>query len=164
LTGEYRLIVDDATAHNSKKSAKIIQTKPSANSHNVKAYYRDITIEKDKVYTIAFWAKLDQKEGTEKEIDITIQTVSIIPQLVYFETTILDSTDWKEYIYTFKLPKDVQGDSWIGFLVGLSDVNFWFDDMRFFEGVPTDEIKENATNVSPLSRIISTWGNIKKLK
>jgi len=164
LTGEYRLIVDDVTAHNSKKSAKVIQTKPSANSNNVKVYYRDITIEKAKSYTIAFWAKLDQKEGKEKEIDITIQTISIIPQLVYLKTIVLNSTDWKEYIYTFTSPKDVQGDSWIGFLVGLSDVDFWFDDIRFFEGVPTDEIKENATNISPLNRVISTWGNIKKLK
>ncbi|MGB9595716.1 MAG: carbohydrate binding domain-containing protein [Candidatus Poribacteria bacterium] len=156
-------MADDATAHNSKKSAKIIQTKPSANASNVYAYYRDIIIEKSKVYTIAFWAKLDQNEGNEKEIDISIQTLSGIPQRVYLRTIMLNNTDWKEYIYTFISPKDIQGNSWIGLLVGLSDVDFWFDDIRFFEGEPPDEITGEKTGICLSSKFVSTWASIKKI-
>lgn len=82
---------------------------------------------------------------------------------MYLRTVILNGTDWKEYVYTFVSPKDVQGNSWIGLLVGLSDVDFWFDDIRFFEGEPFDEIKGNSTAIRPLNRIVLTWASIKKV-
>jgi len=164
LTGEYRLIADDATAHKSTKSAKIAQTNPSANASNVYAYYNDIEIEKSKTYTIAFWAKLDQSEGDKRDIDLSVQTTSIVHQMVYLKTITLDSIDWKEYTYTFISPKDVEGNSWVGLLVGLSDIDFWFDDIRFFEGGPADELKGNMTKVNASNKIISTWGRIKGSK
>jgi hypothetical protein len=105
---------------------------------------------------------LDQKEGNKRGMDLSMQTTSIVSQLVFLETIALDSVDWKEYVYTFTSPKDVQGNSWIGLLVGLSDVDFWFDDIRFFEGEPKDELKGNATTVNPLNRIVLSWGRIKR--
>jgi hypothetical protein len=95
-------------------------------------------------------------------MDLSVQTMSSIPQLVYLKTITLDSVDWKEYVYTFASPKDVQGKSWIGLLVGLSDVDFWFDDIRFFEGEPKDELKGNATTVNPSNRIALSWGRVKR--
>jgi len=136
----------------------------SANATNVKVYYDSAPIEKDKVFTVAFWAKLDAAEGNKREVTLYAQTSNVSPNLFFNKDIVLDSTEWKEYIATFIAPKDVEGNIWIGFLVGISDVDFWIDDFRFFEGGPTDEIKTAETVVSPSGKLPATWGGIKALR
>jgi hypothetical protein len=158
----YRLITDDSTAYKGSKSAKIIQSIASANASNVKAFYNNVPIEKNKTYTIAFWAKVDAKEDKKRDLDLTIQTINPVPELIFLKTITLDSVDWKEYAYTIPT-KDIEGNVWIGLLVGLSNVDFWFDNFRFFEGEPSDEIKSVETFVTPINKMTVSWGHIKSL-
>ena len=45
--------------------------------------------------------------------------------------------------------------------VAQSDVDFWIDDFRFFEGGPGSEIEEEEEAVSPTDKLPVTWGSIK---
>jgi hypothetical protein len=156
----YRLIADDSTAYKSKKSAKISQSIASANATNVRAFYNNMPMEKNKTYTIAFWAKVDAKDGDKRELALNIQTLDVTPKQIFNKTITLDSVDWKEYVYVVP-PKDLEGPVRVEFLVGLSAVDFWFDDFRFFEGEPSDEIK-GVTMVKPINKMPISWGEIKK--
>ena len=156
----YRLVANDSTAHNSTKSANINQSIASANANNVRAFYNNVPFEKNKIYTIAFWAKVDVKDGNKRELALAIQTVEDIPKQVFIKTITLDSVDWKEYVYVVP-PVDIEGKVRVEFQVGLSPVDFWFDDFRFFEGETLDEIR-SETFVSPINKIPVSWGYIKK--
>lgn len=158
----YRLITDDSTAYKSKKSAKISQSIASANATNVRAFYNNMPMEKNKTYTIAFWAKVDAKDGNKRELALNIQTLDDLPKQVFLKTITLDSVDWKEYVYVVP-PKDLEGPVRVEFLVGLSNIDFWFDDFRFFEGEPLDETK-GATMVMPINKIPVSWGEIKRMR
>ena len=157
----YRLITDDSTANKSIKSAKINQSIASANAANVRAFYNNVPMEKNKTYTIAFWAKVDAKDGNKRELALNIQTVDTLKQ-VFIKTITLDSVDWKEYVYIVP-PKDLEEPIRVEFLVGLSAVDFWFDDFRFFEGEPSDEMKDE-TMVTPINKRPVSWGEITRMK
>jgi hypothetical protein len=79
----------------------------------------------------------------------------------YSKTIVLDSTDWKEYTDTFVMEADAAEGVWIGLSVAQSDVDFWIDDFRFFEGGPSDEIRPVETAVSPIGKLLIPWGGIK---
>jgi len=153
-------MTDDFTAHNGIKSAKIIQSKASANADNVKVYYSTLQIEKNKTYTVAFWAKVDAREGSKRDVVLSVQTINPEP---FLKTITLDSVDWKEYVNVFTFPKDIEGNMRISLFVGLSDVDFWIDDFRFFEGEPTDEIMIGETLVNPKNKMPISWGHIKRI-
>ncbi|MDQ1329406.1 MAG: hypothetical protein QG641_2696 [Candidatus Poribacteria bacterium] len=104
-------------------------------------------MEKNKTYTIAFWAKVDVKDGNKRKLALNIQTLDDPPKRVFLKTITLDSVDWKEYVYVVP-PKDLEGPVRIELLVGLSAVDFWFDDFRFFESEPADKMK-GETIVTP---------------
>lgn len=104
-------------------------------------------MEKNKTYTIAFWAKVDVKDGNKRKLALNIQTLDDTPKRVFLKTITLDSVDWKEYVYVVP-PKDLEGPVRIELLVGLSAVDFWFDDFRFFESEPADKMK-GETIVTP---------------
>jgi hypothetical protein len=157
------LIADDSTAHTGKKSAKIIQTKISVNASNVKILHYNIPFEKSKTYTLAFWAKVDAREGNSREFNLFMGAMDNPITIILNKTVVLDSTEWKEYVYTFTAPDDYDSKIWLSLYVGLSDVDFWIDDVRFFEGELSDEIGNRETIIKLLNRIFQSvsWGGVK---
>jgi len=81
---------------------------------------------------------------------------------IFIQNVILDSTVWKEYVYTFTPKSEYNGKIWLGLYVGLSEIDFWIDDIRFFEGEFSDEINNNETITKLLRRMLISWGGIKK--
>lgn len=73
----------------------------------------------------------------------------------------LNNEEWKEFFITFNSPKDADGMISIALWVGTSDVDFWIDDFRFFEGEPSDEIRIVENFVNPYNKNSTTWGHIK---
>ncbi len=59
---------------------------------------------------------------------------------------------------------DVEAAMWVGLAIAQSDVDFWIDDFRFFEGDPEDELVEEKPDiaVTPAAKLASTWGGVKK--
>ena len=131
---------------------------------NAKVRHESVPVENGKTFTIAFWAKVDAEEGQSREVDVSVQMQGDSWPGFYKKTIVLDSTDWKEYADTFLINADVVEDVWVGLCVAQSDVDFWIDDFRFFEGEPADEIIRTPENeVSPMDRLPASWGVIKSL-
>jgi hypothetical protein len=57
----------------------------------------------------------------------------------------------------------VVADMWVGLSIAQSDVDFWIDDFRFFEGEPWDEkdVDPEKFAVDSVDKLISAWGKIK---
>ncbi len=119
-------------------------------------------MENGKTFTIAFWAKVDASEAQSREVTTSVQ-MQHDPWTGYQSANIvLDSTDWKEYFDTFVATADVVEDMWVGLSIAQSDVDFWLDDFRFFEGEPADEIKAVESAVSATGKLSVSWGSIKE--
>lgn len=153
--------MDDITAHSGKKSAKITQNRVSAAASNVKAIYEDLNIEKNKTYTIAFWSKIDVSEGNERSIILVSQFQTSPFSMLLTKNVKLNEHEWKESFVTFNSPNDIDGVISIALWVGASDIDFWIDDFRFFEGELGDEVKSVETFISPYNKRTTTWGYIK---
>jgi len=89
-------------------------------------------MENDGLYTVAFWAKVDGREGRSRQVRVTIGTA-------YVEVLSLVSTDWKEYSLTFPAT-GVEGGVAISVGISHSATDFWLDDFRFFQGTLPDEL------------------------
>lgn len=124
----------------------------------------NMSMEAMSTFTIAFWAKVDKNEGTSREVTTSVQQQRD-PWTGYHSLTInLTSTDWAEYFDTFTATADVEVDMWVALSIAQSDVDFWIDDFRFFEGKPEDELVEDPGEnmaVRPVDKLASTWGGVK---
>ncbi len=136
---EYRWEIDNK-AHSGRRSLKVIGDKATGTFWHTKVKVENMSMEAGKNFTIAFWAKVDANEGESREVSTNVQ-MQHDPWIFYGGNHIfLDSTDWKEYFSTFTATADVVEDMWVGLAIGQSDVDFWIDDFRFFEGEPMDEM------------------------
>lgn len=130
----------DGEAHSGRRSLKVIGNKTTGIFWHAKILVDNMSMEAGKKFTIAFWAKVDASEGKSREVSTSVQ-MQHKPWTFYRGGDILlDSTDWKEYFDTFTATADVVKDMWVGLSIAQSDVDFWIDDFRFFEGEPGDEI------------------------
>lgn len=122
-----------------------------------------MSMEQGKKFTIAFWAKVDADEGNSREVTTSVQMQRDPWTGFHSQAIVLDSTDWKEYFDTFTAIAEVEEDMWVGLSIAQSDVDFWIDDFRFFEGDPEDEIGVDPEKfaVSPMMKSASTWGEVK---
>jgi hypothetical protein len=161
MESEYRLEIDDSVAHTGKRSLKVVGIIATGTALHAKVRHDSIPVEGGKTFTIAFWAKVDAKEGQSREVDVSAQIQDDPWPGFHSKTILLDSTDWKEYTDTFVVTSDTAETVWVGLSVAQSDVDFWIDDFRFFEGGPTDEIKAVETAASPMGKIPASWGGIK---
>ena len=122
-----------------------------------------MSMEANETFTIAFWAKVDENEGDSRQVGTSVQEQAD-PWTGYHGVDIsLTSTDWTEYFDTFTATADVEAAMWVGLSIAQSDVDFWIDDFRFFEGQPEDEITEEPPKiaVNPAAKLASTWGGVK---
>ena len=162
--GEYRWMVDDSTAHTGKKSLKIIGFKATGTDWHAKVRHMNSSMESGKKFTIAFWAKVDVNEGKKRDVTTGLQ-MQHDPWTGYHSLTItLESNDWLEYFDTFEATANVDADMWVALSIAQSDVDFWIDDFRFFEGMPKDEIVLELPKiaVNHTEKLTSTWGRVKK--
>jgi hypothetical protein len=131
------LEIDDSVANTGGQSLKIVGITATGVYYNVRVFYDNVPVELGKTFTVAFWAKVDENEAQERDIRVCWGADS------YSEPIILDSADWKEYSYTFM--SNAMGSTRVGLAVSRSDVDFWVDDFRFFEGDISDE--KNPVNI-----------------
>lgn len=153
--------IDDSVVHTGKRSLKVVGIIATGKALNAKVRHESVPVENGKTFTVAFWAKVDAKEGQSREVDVSVQMLHDPWPGFYNKTILLDSTDWKEYTDTFVVTADVVEDVWVGLSVAQSDVDFWIDDFRFFEDEPVDEIKDVEKSVSPMGKLSVRWGDIK---
>lgn len=148
--------MDNSTAHTGTKSLKIIGLVATGNALNAKARHEMVPLEKARIFTIAFWAKVDAKEAPLRKVSISLQTSDDLWPGFYNKTLVLDSIEWKEYSDTFLVDVNELNDAWPGLCIAESDIDFWIDDFRLFEGGTGDEIIGYQK-----ARLPGIWGKIK---
>jgi len=149
--------------HTGKRSLKVEGIIASGTNWHAKVRYESMSMEANRKFTIAFWAKVDANEGQSREVTTSVQMQHDPWTGYHSQTIILDSTEWKEYFDTFTANGDVVEDMWVGLSIAQSDVDFWIDDFRFFEGEPWDEKDADLEKfaVNSMDKLISAWGRIK---
>jgi hypothetical protein len=156
------LEIDESVVHSGGKSVKVVGIIATGFATHTRFSHDLVPVEGGKTFTVAFWAKVDANEAQSRPVDFSTQMESHLWPGLYSETIILDSTDWKEYTHTFLVTAGESELMWFGLFVAESDVDFWVDDVRFFEGTPADEVSFNETSVSPVDKLRIVWGRIKK--
>jgi len=154
--------VDDE-AHTGKRGLKIIGVKATGTDWHAKIRYENASMEQGRKFTIAFWAKVDASEGERRTVSTSVQMQRDPWTFYHGADIVLDSTEWKEYFDTFAASDIVEKDMWVGLAIAQSDVDFWIDDFRFFEGEPRDEIgvEPEKFAVDPMGKLTSAWGKVK---
>jgi len=112
------------------------------------------TIELDKEYTFAVWLKGEEPRPVtlyaEKQAD---------PWDGYGREDFEITQEWQEYWVTFTAP--VTFAVWLRVALGLSDVNLWADNVRFYEGEYVEDAGP-ASAVNPAGRLLTTWAEIRR--
>ena len=146
--------VDNSTAHTGNNSLKIIGIFATGLAYHTKVRHEFVPAENEKMFTVSFWAKVDETKGQSRKVDISVQSQNKEWPGFYNATITLDSTDWKKYTHKFFLKYwDTLDEVRVGLCVAQSDVDFWIDDFVFFEGVPE--------KVNPAGKKTLTWGKVK---
>jgi len=156
------LEIDDQVVHSGSRSAKVVGIIATGTPSHTRFSHDLVPVEGGKQFTVAFWAKVDANEAQSRTVDFNTQMESHPWPGLYRETIVLDSTDWKEYTHTFLVTAGESERMWFGLFIAESDVDFWVDDVRFFEGTPADEISFHETAVEPVNKLCVSWGRIKK--
>ena len=156
--------IDDKVTHSGTKSLKIMGIAATGIPFHTKVCHDIIPASTDEILTIAFWAKVDAEQGENRRLELSVRALEDSWPGFHNEPIVLDSTDWKEYTHTFVITKEDVREVWVGLSVAESDVSFWIDDFRVFEGGPDDETGKNyvETAVSAMDKTSTSWGSIKK--
>ena len=64
---------------------------------------------------------------------------------------------------TFSASRDVERQMWVGLSIAQSDIDFWLDNFRFFEGQPKDEIPLDGApqSVDAKQKLTTQWASVK---
>ena len=130
---------DDSETHAGTKSFNLMASDATGSPTGATVYYKSVPIETDRTYTIAFWAKVDGSEAPTRPLRINVKSATST-QLFHTADIDLDSTDWKEYAISFVSAEVTVEQVEIGLGISTTPTNFWVDDLRFFEGTPSDEL------------------------
>jgi len=156
------LEIDESLVHSGTRSMKVVGIVATGVASHTRLNHDLVPVEGGKFFTVAFWAKVDANEAQSRTVDFSTQMEAHPWPGFYKETIVLDSTDWKEYTHTFLVTAGESERMWFGLLIAESDVDFWIDDVRFYEGGPVDEVSYNETAVKPVNKRCVSWGRIKK--
>ncbi|MDX1285111.1 MAG: carbohydrate binding domain-containing protein, partial [Draconibacterium sp.] len=124
--------------HSGGKSFHINVTTPSVWEHECYLQHSNLPFEKDKSYTLTFWAK---SEDTDTIVINIAQTEE--PWTSVARRMIIISGDWKEYKCTFGVDQVWANDPHMMFYLGKVRGNLWIDDVELYEGI--DEISDGGS-------------------
>ncbi len=156
--GLYTVEIDKKNPQHGKKSLKVIAHKATGTEWHAKIKQHDVSMEAGKEYTIIFWARSEKA----RTVGISVQ-MQHDPWTFYQGGKIsLMGPKWEEYHITFNATADVKRDMWVGLSIAESDIDFWIDNFRFFEGEPEDDLnRDTPFAVAPNEKLTTKWGDIK---
>jgi len=109
-------------------------------------------------YTVIFWARSE----APREVSLNVQ-MQHDPWTFYQGGAInLSGPEWAEYHITFQSTSNVERDMWVGLAIAQSDVDFWIDNFRYFEGEPEDDLnRDTPFPVDAEEKLATQWGALK---
>ncbi len=157
--GLYRMEIDEENPQHGEQCLKVIGVQATGTNWHAKVKQLNVSMEDGKDYTVKFWARA--KEARQVSVNIQIQQDPW--QFISGGDINLKGTDWEEYTYTFLAGQDVDRIMWVGLSIAQSDVDFWIDNFRFFEGQPDDELSPDGEPqpVDAKEKLTTQWGTVK---
>ena len=156
--GEYRMEIDKKNPQHGNKSLKIIGVKATGTAWHAKIKQRDVSMEKGEEYTVIFWAR------SEKPRQVTLSVQMQHDPWTFWQGGNIDllGPEWQEYFITFIAKDTVVNDMWVGLSIAQSDVDFWLDNFRYFEGEPKDDLsRDELFPVDAKDKLTTQWASVK---
>ena len=156
--GEYRMEIDKKNPQHGNKSLKVIGVKATGTAWHAKIKQRDVSMEKGEEYTVIFWAR------SEKPRQVTLSIQMQHDPWTFWQGGNIDllGPEWQEYFITFIAKDTVVNDMWVGLSIAQSDVDFWLDNFRYFEGEPKDDLsRDEPFPVDAKEKLTTQWASVK---
>lgn len=156
--GEYRMEIDKNNPQHGDKSLKVIGVKATGTAWHAKIKQRDVSMEKGDEYTVIFWAR------SEKPRQVTLSVQMQHDPWTFWQGGNIDllGPEWQEYFITFIAKDTVVNDMWVGLSIAQSDVDFWLDNFRYFEGEPKDDLsRDEPFPVDAKEKLTTQWASVK---
>ena len=156
--GLYTMEIDKKNPQHGKQSLKVIGHKATGTAWHAKVRQKDASMKSGETYTVIFWARSEKP----REVQLSVQ-MQHAPWTFYQGGAInLLGPEWAEYHITFNSNADVERDMWVGLSIAQSDVDFWIDNFRYFEGEPEDDLnRDTPFPVDAKEKLATQWGEIK---
>ena len=156
--GLYTMEIDKKNPQHGKQSLKVIGHKATGTAWHAKVRQKDASMKSGETYTVIFWARSEKP----REVQLSVQ-MQHAPWTFYQGGAInLLGPDWAEYHITFNSTADVERDMWVGLSIAQSDVDFWIDNFRYFEGEPEDDLnRDTPFPVDAKEKLATKWGEVK---
>ncbi len=156
--GEYKMEIDKKNPQHGDKSLKIIGVKATGTAWHAKIKQRDVSMEKGEEYTVIFWARSEKP----RQVSLNIQMQH--DPWTFWQGGNIDllGPEWQEYFITFIAKDTVVNDMWVGLSIAQSDVDFWLDNFRYFEGEPKDDLsRDEPFPVDAKEKLTTQWASVK---
>ena len=156
--GEYKMEIDKKNPQHGNKSLKVIGVKATGTAWHAKVKQRDVSMEKGEEYTVIFWAR------SEKPRQVTLSVQMQHDPWTFWQGGNIDllGPEWQEYFITFIAKDTVVNDMWVGLSIAQSDVDFWLDNFRYFEGEPKDDLsRDEPFPVDAKEKLTTQWASVK---
>lgn len=160
--GLYRMEIDEDNPQHGEQCLKVIGVQATGTNWHAKVKQLNMSMEGGKEYTVIFWARAEKP----RQVSVNIQIQQDPWQFISGGDINLAGTDWEEYTYTFLAGQDVDRIMWVGLSIAQSDVDFWLDNFRFFEGQPDDEISLDGEpqSVDAKGKLTTQWASVKSTR
>ncbi|MFC1717080.1 carbohydrate binding domain-containing protein [Candidatus Poribacteria bacterium] len=114
------------------------------------------TIEKGETYTFAIWLKGEEPRPVTFYVE-----EQAAPWTGHGRTDFQLTEEWQEYWITFTAP--ITFPVWLRVTLGLSDVNLYADNARFFLGEYVEDEDDSGPKIAvdPAGKFAITWAEIK---
>lgn len=156
--GEYKMEIDKKNPQHGDKSLKVIGVKATGTAWHAKIKQRDVSMEKGEEYTVIFWARSEKP----RQVSLSIQMQH--DPWTFWQGGNIDllGPEWQEYFITFIAKDTVVNDMWVGLSIAQSDVDFWLDNFRYFEGEPEDDLsRDEPFPVDAKEKLTTQWASVK---
>ncbi|MYB65588.1 hypothetical protein F4083_08095 [Candidatus Poribacteria bacterium] len=157
--GLYTMEIDEDNPQHGDQCLKIVGVQATGTNWHAKIKQLNVSMEGGKEYTVIFWARAEKP----RQVSLSVQ-MQHDPWTTWRSADIdLLGDEWMEYSHTFTAGADVDKDMWVGLSIAQSDVDFWLDNFRFFEGQPDDEIPLDGEpqSVDAKQKLTTEWASVK---
>lgn len=153
--GDITLSIDNTEVHGGDNALFVDVNSVPANpwDSGIK-YTQDVAFTQGTEYTWALFMKGEAPRVVNMKPELDAD-----PFTGYGETAQNITTDWEEYHVTFTPDANVAPAS-LTLHTGASDIGFWVDDVRFYEGPFTPG--DDPTAVDAKGKLATSWASLKK--
>ena len=157
--GEYQWTIDNKESQHGDKSLKVIGVIATGTNWHAKVKQLGVSMKAGEDYTVIFWARADKP----REVSINIQLQQDPWTAFHGNGKNFNLTEeWEEYSFTFLAGVAIDRQMWVGIAIAQSDVDFWLDNFRYFEGQPEDDLTlDEPFAVDAKEKLTTQWASVK---